>query len=337
VSTDCEIIKKTVEDFNLPKVEVVGRSVESATDIASTELGMLEFSENYIFENIVLIQATSPLLRVEDLDNGFRTLDNADSVISVVRQKRFSWQENSDGYATPINYDYYNRPRRQDFDGYLIENGAFYITGRNALLNSKSRISGKIRAIEMSEESFIELDEPTDWDIVEVLLNNQNRKCIPQGIKMFLCDCDGTLTDSGMYYSENGEQLKKFNTRDGVGLRLLKEHGIITGIITGENSEIVKKRAEKLGVDEIFIGVVDKLSEIKSLCKKHKISISEVAYVGDDLNDVEAIKNVGFGCCTNDAALAIKSVAQYIAITKGGKGAVREVADYILSNVTVNQ
>lgn len=152
VATDSEIIEKTVKGFNLPKVMVIGRSAESASDTASTEFEMLEFAENYDFDNITLIQATSPLLTADDLNKGFELFgeQDTDSVISAVRQKRFNWQIDENGFANPTNYDVFNRPRRQEFDGYLVENGAFYITSKADLLKSRNRVSGNIKAVEMS-------------------------------------------------------------------------------------------------------------------------------------------------------------------------------------------
>lgn len=174
VATDSDIIKETVENLNINKVEVIGRSPESASDTASTESAMLEFAIQYEFDNIVLIQATSPLLKAKDLEGGFELfqMQDTDSVLSVVGQKRFNWINDKSGYATPINYDYHHRPRRQDFDGYMTENGAFYITSKEALLQSNNRISGNIRAYEMDEKTFVEIDEPNDWIIVEHLMNS---------------------------------------------------------------------------------------------------------------------------------------------------------------------
>ena len=334
VSTDSEEIRKVVVGFNLPKVEVVGRSPESATDTASTESAMLEFAFDHDFTNIALIQATSPLLCADDLSKGFSLLENneADSVLSVVRQHRFIWNENADGGAEPVNYDYKNRPRRQDFEGFIVENGAFYITSREALLGTRSRISGKIKTVMMSPESYFEIDEPEDWQIVETMLQRRTKKSkikTPE-IKMFLCDCDGTLTDGGMYYSAKGEELKKFNTRDAFGLRLLKEHGIITGIITSENTEIVIRRGKKMNVDEIIINSRNKLEDITNLCEKYNIDIKNIAYIGDDLNDLDVISNVGLSFCPADACEAVKKAAHYKTDAKGGAGAVREAAEHIL-------
>ena len=134
IATDSELIKNTVESFGLSKVNVIGRGADTATDTASTESVMLEFAQTYDFDNIVLVQATSPLLMESDIERGFEILEEkgTDSVLSVVRQKRFHWAINEQGYAYSTNYDVFHRPRRQEFDGYLVENGAFYITSKEA-------------------------------------------------------------------------------------------------------------------------------------------------------------------------------------------------------------
>lgn len=329
VATDSDQIRETVLGFGLKKLEVIERSAESASDIATTEDVMLEFARGHLFDTIALIQATSPLLTADDLSRGFNVLGDADSVLSVTRQKRFLWKQ--DDSAVPLNYDYRNRPRRQEFEGFLVENGAFYITRRDALLETGCRLSGKIKTVEMPEESYFEIDEPTDWIIAEELLKRRLRcGCVRKPIKMFLADCDGTLTDGGMYYTAKGDIMKKFNTRDGVGFRLLKEQGIVTGIITGEKSEIVRKRGEKLEIDEVLTGIQDKMEAVKLLCLKYKIKLSEVAYIGDDLNDREVICGVGTAICTADAARQIQREASYVTKAVGGGGAVREAAEFVV-------
>lgn len=342
VATDSEIIKETVESFKdsaeaelFSKAIVIERSAESASDTATTEFAMLEFAENYSFENIVLIQATSPLLDSEALNIGFEAFNDkaVDSVLSVVRQKRFHWANNEDGYAYPTNYDVYKRPRRQEFAGYLVENGAFYISSKEQLIKSKNRVSGNIKAVEMNEDTFFEIDEPSDWVIIEALMKKNGITAsneIPE-IKLFLTDCDGCLTDGGMYYSEKGDELKKFNTRDGMGFKILRENGIITGIVTSENVELNRRRAEKLKLDILESGCTNKVEAIKRICEERSIKLENVCYIGDDVNDLEAIKMVGYGCCPSDAMPEIKSVAKYIAFSKGGEGVVREVIEKILN------
>ena len=325
-------IKENVKEELANKIFVIDRSPETASDTASTESAMLEFAANYDFENIVLIQATSPLLRSEDIDRGFEIFneDGVDSVLSVVRQKRFNWAYDEKGFVNPTNYDVFKRPRRQEFDGYLVENGAFYISTKKRLIESKNRISGNIKAVEMDEDSFFEIDEPSDWVIIEQLMKKMKSDVIHSQIKLFLTDCDGCLTDAGMYYSEFGDELKKYNTRDGMAFKFLREKGIITGIITSENVELNRRRANKLKLDELIAGCTDKLSAVKSLCQKYNIKLENVLYIGDDVNDVEVLQSVGIGCAPADACYSARNSASYVTQAKGGEGVIREVVERIL-------
>ena len=288
------------------------------------------------------MQATSPLLTSDDLNGGFESynMNETDSVLSVVRQKRFQWGTNSKGYVQSTNYDYNNRPRRQDFEGYLVENGAFYITSKAALLKSGNRLSGKIRAYEMDESTYFEIDELSDWEIVAKQLYDRiapkGNLLIPE-IKMFLTDCDGCLTDGGMYYSENGDELKRFNTLDGMGFQLLREKAILTGIVTGEQMNLNKRRSSKIKVDILEQGIRDKQETVKKLCSKYHIDLKNVAYIGDDINDLDVIKIVGFGCSVPNGIKEVKNAAKYITHRMGGQGAIREVIDLILSNVKNNE
>jgi CMP-N-acetylneuraminic acid synthetase len=172
VSTDSPVIEGVAAAFGSRKLEIHHRSAESATDTASTEKVMLEYAREHTdFDAMVLIQATSPLLQRRDLDRGISLFEEGhyDSVLSVVRQKRFVWEARGD-VAVPVNYDYACRPRRQEFGGLLVENGAFYVTSRASLLGSGCRLSGRIGMVEMDEASYFEIDEPSDWSIVEGLL-----------------------------------------------------------------------------------------------------------------------------------------------------------------------
>lgn len=336
VSTDSQKIKRVIEKYGSDKVKLIDRSEKVSTDTATTESVMIEFAQNYDFENIVLVQATSPLLKSIDITKGINKFfeNGIDSVLSVVRQKRFTWEEKSNSVIA-LNYDPLNRPRRQEFNGFLVENGAFYITSKKNLLSNQCRISGNIAAIEMPDDTYYEIDEPSDWVIVEELLkkNISNNTCDAdiEKIKCFLTDSDGVLTDGGMYYSENGDELKKFNTKDGMGFKLLKEVGIITGIITGENIELVKRRAEKMKVDEVHLGVQNKMKILNDICSKYDLKYEEIAYIGDDINDLDVLRTVGLGCTVYDGMDCVKDAAKIITKAKGGEGAVREIVEIILN------
>jgi 3-deoxy-D-manno-octulosonate 8-phosphate phosphatase (KDO 8-P phosphatase) len=154
-------------------------------------------------------------------------------------------------------------------------------------------------------------------------------------IKVFLSDVDGVMTDAGMYYTESGDEFKKFNTHDGMGFNLIQKTGVKIGIITTENTKMVERRAAKLRMDYLFQGQAfgGKLGAALDICEKEGISLEEVAYVGDDVNCLELLQSVGLAACPANAVAKIKAIPGIIHLTKsGGEGAVREFIDLILDN-----
>ena len=334
VATDSDKIEEVVVSRHYNKTKVYHRSAENACDTASTESVMLEYIHyaQLPADNIfMLVQATSPLTETIHFTEALEMYGKGeyDSILTCVRNYRFFW--NADG--TSMNYDYRNRPRRQNFDGMLMENGAFYINKVGNILESGNRLSGHIGIYEMPEYTATEIDEPDDWIVLENLMRKHvlsKRQQEQKRIKLFLCDVDGTLTDGGMYYSENGDELKKFNTRDGMGFQLLREAGIKTGIITSEDTKIVANRAKKLKVDFLYQGKRDggKLAEAQEICSKMGITLAEVAYIGDDVNCMELLKAVGVKACPADACEEVKRIAGIQVMTKkGGDWCVREFID----------
>ena len=151
-----------------------------------------------------------------------------------------------------------------------------------------------------------------------------------QEIRLFATDVDGVLTDAGMYYAESGDEWKKFNTRDGMGIKLLQRVGIITAIVTQERTKLVARRAEKLAIPELHQGAMDKLTVIREMVARHGLSLKQVAYIGDDINDLEALKEVGFSATPADGMPQIAAAVDYVCQKKGGEGAVREIVEMIL-------
>ena len=154
---------------------------------------------------------------------------------------------------------------------------------------------------------------------------------ILQGIRLFATDVDGVLTDAGMYYAESGDEWKKFNARDGMGLKLLQKAGIITAIVTQERTKLVTRRAEKLAIPELHQGVLDKLSLVREMAARYGLTLSQVAYIGDDVNDFETLKVVGFSAAPADGMPQVAAVVDYVCQMKGGEGAVREIIEIILA------
>ena len=216
VATDSDNIKLVVESFKFSKVKVYDRSSENSQDTSSTESVMIEYinsSDLSGSDTFMLVQATSPFTQTSHFNEGLELFNNHDSVLSCCISKKFTWKE--DGQA--LNYDIYNRPRRQDYKGGLIENGAFYISSVSDIKETGNRISGKIGIYQMPKYTCTEIDEIEDWIVAESLMRRfflNHKKRDFSKIKLFLSDVDGVLTDAGMYYTENGDEFKKFCTYD---------------------------------------------------------------------------------------------------------------------------
>ena len=337
IATENDRIRNCVEAMGLDKVKVVDRSLKTATDEASTESALLEFAQGREFDLAVLIQATSPLLTSADIDGAVEAFIQGafESLLTVVRTKRFLWKAVGDR-VVPENYDPARRPRRQEWTGQLVENGALYITSKERLLESGSRLSGRVGAYEMPAETYFELDEPDDWNYLDHVLRSRIRASgeltrAVSRIELFCVDVDGTLTDGGMYYSKTGEVMKRFDTRDALGMRLLRERGSDLAIITAENSDIVQSRARKLKIDDVHVGIKNKEAFVDQLLKQRNLNWEAFAYVGDDVNDLAVIRRAGLSACPCDATSEVRAVADYVCEESGGRGAVREVCDLILA------
>ncbi|MFP4500147.1 MAG: cytidylyltransferase domain-containing protein [Candidatus Hydrogenedentota bacterium] len=338
LATEDAAIADTARALGLSKLRVIERDPATATDEASTESALLDFAGRVDFGHAALLQGTSPLLTADDLDRGWELMASGayDSVLSVVRQKRFRWRVEENGAAQPENYAVQARPRRQQFDGYLVENGAFYITSRARLEADQCRIGGRIGVAEMPEDTYYELDDATDWTIMEALLTRRLRRVHgPLADRMrnlifVASDIDGCLTDSGMYYAEGGDELKKFNTRDGKGFGLLRESGLVTGIITQEDRALNTRRARKLHIDELRQGAKDKVAVMEELLEHLGLDWAQVAFFGDDLGDVELLRRVGVSACPVDAIPEVRAVADFVIDVPGGHGAFRAFAERIL-------
>jgi YrbI family 3-deoxy-D-manno-octulosonate 8-phosphate phosphatase len=161
-------------------------------------------------------------------------------------------------------------------------------------------------------------------------MNTKDLEALLRKISLLVMDVDGTLTDAAMFYSAKGEELKRFSTRDGMGINLLHKGGLETAIITSENSPIVRARAKKLNIRHVVLGCHNKTDALKRIIDEMGISADQAAYIGDDVNDYHVMKICGCCACPADATETIRSVAHYICSAKGGHGAVREFAERIL-------
>tara|TARA_B110000003_G_scaffold273753_1_gene312144 strand:- start:477 stop:953 length:477 start_codon:yes stop_codon:yes gene_type:complete len=153
-------------------------------------------------------------------------------------------------------------------------------------------------------------------------------------IKLFVSDVDGVLTDGSMYYTENGDEIKRFSTYDGMAFSILRARGIKTAVVTSENTKIVSRRCDKMKVDFVYQGLFgkDKLIAVKKICKENNISLKEVSYIGDDINCTKILEKVGFKACPSNARIEIKKIYNILKLKeKGGNGVVREYVDYLIN------
>ena len=338
IASDSQDINTVLTNNGIEQKNIYQREHQNAQDKSTSESVLLEFLNNKSKQIkdedvIVFCQATSPYITPMHLDKAIKQFlyTKVDSLLSVTPFNRFIWNQNQQS----INYDFTNRPRRQDMESFYLENGAIYISKVKNIKTSKNRISGSIGFYIMKDWESFEIDELADWISSEKIyqVNNLDKPNTKKQPKLFISDIDGTLTDGGMYYNQKGEEVKKFNTRDGMGFELLRNNKILTGLITSENSDINKARAKKLNVDFLIQGQKNsgKLKALNKICSKVNIDLSEVAYIGDDINCYETLSSVGYKACPSDASKKIQNIIDIqIMKEKGGAGCVREFIDKLL-------
>lgn len=312
------------------KVVISDRGADTATDEASTESAMLEYAQSvdYNFETICLLQATSPMTTAGDINLALAKKDEGfDAVLSVVRTHRFVWNED----GTPANYDPHNRPRRQDFDGLLVENGAIYVQSVAGLKAHHNRLGGKIGYVEMAAETYHEIDDPQDWAMIEQQLIYRLRRNKEHGrIRYLILDVDGVFTTGQVAYNSEGEWTKTFDMRDGMGLEVIREHGVEVIVMTSEHSELVKSRMKKLKIERVFSGAKDKYALLKDLMEDGQMDYPQIVYIGDDVNDLANICAVGWSMAPNNATQIVRSQADMVLTKASGQGAIREACEWIM-------
>ena len=168
------------------------------------------------------------------------------------------------------------------------------------------------------------------FEIIVTVKNNISK------IKVVLTDVDGVLTDGGMYYSNKGDIMKKFHARDGMGVTLLRKKQIPTIIVTKEQTEMVKQWSKRMKIKDLMDGIENKELVLDKICKKYQITSNQIAFIGDDVNDIGLLSKVGFSAAPKDAISSNKKIVDYVCKTDGGKGVLREIADLILISQELN-
>lgn len=322
--------------------KVIMRPQELATDTAQTEPVLTHALEQLHIEGIepdyvVLLQPTSPIRHPIDIDQAIKIIidGSGDSLLSVTENKSFFWSKEN----KPLNYNYQSRPRRQDKQWELIENGSIYITKKEILIKRKNRLGGNILTYVMPDWASFEIDTPFDFEIVEYVL----RKKLPlllvglDKIKLAIFDVDGVFTDGSVYVNEQGGEFLKFFRIDGKGIEMLSQAGINIAIITSEETAIIKERMKKLSIKYVYTGVRNKEPIYELLKKELALKDEEIAYCGDDLGDLPIIKKAGLAACPKNAVDSIKYKCHYISPYRGGAGFVRDICNMIIQSKQVDE
>lgn len=342
VSTDDKEIALIAESYD---AEIIYRPKYLAEDKTPTE-PVIEHSIKRLIkkyhctpEYIVLLQPTSPLREAIDINQSIQKIkdENADSLLSVCENNRFYWNSET---IKSINYDFKNRPRRQDKKWELIENGSIYITKTSVFLKAHNRLAGKIITYLMPKWKSFEIDELFDFEIAEFLMNKKVKErelyFKIKKIKMVIFDVDGVFTDGSVYLDDRGREILKFSRIDGKGIELLKENNFIIIVISSEKSKIAEKRFSKLGIDELHLGINDKKEIYKDIKNRHCLKDENICFCGDDIQDLYLIEKSGISFCPKNAQDIIKNAVDYQSNTTGGNGFVREVCNILIAGKVRN-
>ncbi|XP_030018339.1 N-acylneuraminate cytidylyltransferase A [Sphaeramia orbicularis] len=338
VSTDHDEIEKVAKAWG---AKVHRRSPEVSRDSSSSLETIQEFIRlNPEVDIVCHMQATSPCLHPFHIQEALDmiTKQGYDSVFSVVRRHQFRWTEikkGSDERTVPLNLVPTKRPRRQDWDGELCENGSFYFSKKQLIMSEGSLQGGSVTYYEMLPEYSVDIDVDIDWPVAEqrVLRFGYFGRHKPEVVHLMFCNVSGCLTEGRIFLSLSGEEMVSINTRDTAGLRMLKEEGVEVILLVSRLDPVAQSMADKLaqrtGCQVLQVGA-EPQEDLNALVEQKKLSWKDVAYMGNDQPDVKCLNLAGLSAVPGDAPVVASNAAKYTCHSKGGSGAVREFCEYIL-------
>lgn len=332
VSSDSEEILNEATRYG---ANAIKRPEELSSDQASSESALLHAlkitGEDSKADLLVFCQATSPFIESKDLRQAITGVSRgeADVVFSATESHAFLWRKTDEGMEG-INHDKTFRLRRQDMDPEYRETGAFYVMKTQGFVESKHRFFGKV-ACQVTDSRFaIDIDEPADLDLARMLAKNE--KAIPDlsRIKALVTDFDGVHTNNLASVNQEGIESVSVNRSDGLGISVLKNSSIKFLILSKEKNPVVTARAQKLAVESIQ-GIDNKPLALTEWVKQNNLSFNEIAYVGNDINDIEVMKLCGISIAVADSYPEVTEIADWVLKNNGGQGAIREITDALLS------
>jgi YrbI family 3-deoxy-D-manno-octulosonate 8-phosphate phosphatase len=335
VSTDSPEIARVAKEFG---AESVLRPPDISGDQASSEqallhvLDALQKTEAYEPDLIVFLQCTSPLRTSNHITDALQAFarEGADSLFSASPLPGFLWRQ-VHGDLTSLSYDWKNRPRRQDAPEDLVENGAIYIFKPWVLRQSGNRLGGKIAVFRMGAGHLFQIDEPADLAIVDCLLKSAAVAADNLDwarIRLLAVDFDGVLTDDRVLVDGAGNESVLCHRGDGLAAQRLRQAGVEVAVISSERHPVVAARCAKIGVP-CWQGCGDKLAVLRDLASQRGLNSQEVAFMGNDWNDLACLQWAGLPIVVGSAAPEIIRLGKYVTRTPGGFGALREVGEFI--------
>ena len=338
VSSDSRGILKVAKCYG---AETILRPASLSGDQATSESGWLHAIQ-YIAQAsgklppvVIALQATSPLRETSDIDGAIKQFEKekADSLFSgAVLDDLCVWSV-EDGVLKGKTFDPTHRGRRQDRKPYFLENGSIYIFKTSLLQQTGNRLGGKISRFTMPYWKSFEIDDVDTFEICETFyqkkLHTAQTTLKAFRPELIVYDFDGVMTNNRALLMQDGCEGVWVNRSDGWGVQQLKKAGYLQVILSTETNPVVAARAKKMKI-KVIQGSVDKAKCLKKYCDKKKIKLNKVLYVGNDINDFDAMKIVGLSVATADAHPKVLQIAGYVTRAKGGDGVLRELSESIL-------
>jgi N-acylneuraminate cytidylyltransferase len=338
VTTDSASIARVASQYG---AEIVERPDRLAGDIASSEaallhaIDVLEAAGSSTPDIIVFLQCTSPFTMPQDIDDAIEKLiaENADCCFSAVSTHGFLWKQSADGNAIGINHDGKSRLMRQQREEEFLETGALYVMRSSGFKSHKFRFFGKTVIQALDPQRAMEIDTPADLALARALAPTLDTRVLSVRtggtaigkIRALAMDFDGVFTDDRVTVDQNGTESVTCSRSDGFGLEALAKTGIEMVVISREKNAVVAARCRKLGIP-VHHGIDDKISIFRDWCRQRNLSLSDVAYVGNDLPDIECLQAAGLAIAPKDAHPLARLNAHIVLENPGGRGCLRELA-----------
>jgi YrbI family 3-deoxy-D-manno-octulosonate 8-phosphate phosphatase len=339
VSTDDEEI---ADAGSREGARIIRRPSDISGDTASSESALLHALNTLALEGIkpeflVFLQCTSPFTQAAEIDNCVDALEDQDISVglSVIEDHGFFWHKNDEGEGVGVNHDEtLPRKRRQDSQPQYRETGSIYALRVEDFVRVKQRFCGKVKLV-LTDAPPLEIDSESDFEIFSILAEKREKSYSPStpvpSVQALVMDFDGVLTDDKVTVSDDGHESVTCSRGDGLGLSALRQTGMELLILSKERNPVVTVRGTKLQIP-VMQGIDHKAAVLVKWAEERKLALGEIAYIGNDVNDLECLQMVGWAIVPADGHPEVKKIAHHVTTKNGGQGAVREICDLLVKS-----